>query len=249
MTMKIIKILSILLLVFFIGSFIAIKSFSSDPPTEIKGADADQMAHAMMDALNHEAWDSIAFVSFSFMGGHDYFWNKKDNEVVVKWKDISVQMDLESLEAKVVKDGQILEGKKKDKFKQKAWSFWCNDSFWFYAPFKVFDKGVERSVVDMEDGNKGLMVHYASGGVTPGDKYMWILDEHNLPTGWKMWVKIIPVKGIYTSWENYIELSSGAKVASLHENGKLTMELTNIKEGKSYADIGLNIEDLRTIRK
>lgn len=215
---------------------------SQDLPPLIKEADADEMAHKMLKALNKEAWDSLAFVSFSFRDAHDYYWDKQNNIVLVSWKNNKVTLDLNSLEGGVIVDGARVEGDKAEKLRQKAWSFWCNDSFWFYAPFKVFDKGVKRSVVQMEDGNQGLMVSYESGGVTPGDKYMWILDENYLPTGWKMWVKIIPIKGVYTSWEKYVTLEGGAKVASFHKNGQLTLGITKIKSGDKPVDIGWDKE-------
>ena len=71
----------------------------------------------------------------------------------------------------MIKDEQL------DVLRGKAYSFFCNDSFWMIAPFKAFDEGVTRTIVMSKEGNQNLLVSYASGGVTPGDSYLWILDK------------------------------------------------------------------------
>ena len=76
---------------------------------------------------------------------------------------------------------------------QTAQHFFNNDSFWLVAPYKVFEQGVERRIVDY-DGKKPLLVTYTSGGSTPGDSYLWILDENGFPTSYKMWVSLIPLE-------------------------------------------------------
>jgi hypothetical protein len=53
--------------------------------------------------------------------------------------------------------------------------------------FKLRDPGTSRSIV-MQDEKEALMVTYTSGS-TPGDSYVWILDE-NIPA-WRMWVSIV----------------------------------------------------------
>jgi hypothetical protein len=49
------------------------------------------------------------------------------------------------------------------------------------------DEGTTRSLVKNEDKTNGLLVSYASGGVTPGDAYLWKLDANGLPQSYKMW--------------------------------------------------------------
>ena len=92
---------------------------------------------------------------------------------------------------------------KKDQLLEKAWKQFANDSFWLVAPFKIFDPGTERLLVDLEDNKKGLLVTYTSGGVTPGDSYLWILNENNIPIAYKMWVNIIPVGGVEFKWTDW----------------------------------------------
>ena len=111
-----------------------------------------------------------------------------------------------------------------------AIDFFNNDSFWLAAPFKAFDPGTERSIVNLKDGRKGLMVTYTSGGTTPGDTYVWILDENDRPTAIKMWVQILPLGGMEFTWENILTLPSGALIAQDHLlYGGMNVNLTNVK--------------------
>jgi hypothetical protein len=82
------------------------------------------------------------------------------------------------------------------------------------APYKVRDPGTERKVVNTKMG-KGLLVTYTSGGVTPGDSYLWILDQNNRPVKWKMWVSIIPLGGLEFTWEDW-QKHEGAWFAPTH---------------------------------
>jgi len=237
--MKFLKWLGIVLAILLAAGFAFVKSTSQDVPKDLANEDPELYISKMYEALNKPAWDSLAYTSWTFMGNHHFFWNKRDNKVVVKWKEEEILMDLNTQKAIDLNNSATAATEKQQ---SKAWNFWCNDSFWFCAPFKVKDPGTSQSIVQMEDGNKGLMITYNSGGVTPGDKYMWILDEQNMPSGWKMWVKIIPMKGMYTSWEDYVTLAGGAKVASKHGNGKFTLNITNIKSGFKAEDIGYTDE-------
>ena len=137
-------------------------------------------------------------------------------------------------------DGEQVEGKKSDKLIQKAWSFFANDSFWLNAPSKVFDEGTERRLVKLDDGSEALLITYKSGGVTPGDSYLWIVDENGLPTSWKMWVKVVPIGGLSTSWQDWTTTETGAKIALNHQfNDKIGVAITNLKTSKDLIAFGL----------
>ena len=99
----------------------------------------------------------------------------------------------------------------------------------------------------MPDGTEGLMVSYSSGGVTPGDAYLWILDENNLPKSWKMWVSIIPVGGMEFSWDQWTTLTTGAKVATLHESSFLNLDISDLKGAVNQEDLGLDEDPFRAL--
>jgi len=138
------------------------------------------------------------------------------------------------------KNGQALAGDEAQDIIRKAWEFWCNDSFWLNAPAKIFDAGVKRSVVELEDGKQGLMATYTSGGITPGDSYLWKLDDNGLPTGYKMWVNIIPIGGVEFSWEKWNTLPTGAQISTFHDGGMLNLDISNLNAGNSIAALGLS---------
>jgi len=146
----------------------------------------------------------------------------------VQWDDITIKLDHDNASG-VLLEPTTQDVEKTDNLIKKSWDYFNNDSFWLSAPFKVFDNGTERSIVTLEDGRKGLMVTYVSGGTTPGDSYVWILGDDYKPVAIKMWVSIIPIGGIEFTWENYTQLSSGAWIAQDHWlYSKINIDITNI---------------------
>jgi len=240
--MKILKGLLILLLILVVAGFIAVKYFSEDKPQGKDGAEADALANSMMIALNKPAFDSIPLLGFTFFRGKNhYLWDKKRERAIISWGENKVVIDLKSQEfASFVNDSKV-EGDAAQKLKDKAWAIWCNDSFWLMAPYKVFDPGTKRSVVQTEGGKTGLLIDYSSGGVTPGDSYLWILDENNRPTAWKMWTSIIPVKGIGSTWEDWTDIN-GAIISLKHKIAGKEAKLQNVKAGNSYKDFGYDTD-------
>lgn len=222
------------------AGFIAVKYFSEDKPVGKKGVEADKVAELMLQKLNKEAFDRINYINFEFFGGgHKYIWDKVNNTAVISWGENKVVLNLDSQEGVVYKNGGVVNGDEAEKLKQKAWSFWCNDSFWLIAPFKIFDSGTERSLVEVDQGVHGLMIDYISGGVTPGDSYLWILDDNYQPTGFKMWTQIIPVKGMYVDWINW-EDYNGAKLCLSHTMAGKLRSMENVRVGSSLSEIGYN---------
>lgn len=238
--MKILKILLIIILVIGLSAFAAIKYFSVDQPEGKSGTKADRVAERMLDKLNKDAFDKIPFINFEFFGGtHKYVWDKKNNNAVIRWDDYKVVLNLDTQEGVVYKNDTILKGQKANELKDKAWSYWCNDSFWLIAPFKVFDSGTERSLVDVEEGAHGLLVKYTSGGVTPGDSYLWTLDDNYRPTGYQMWTQILPVQGMYIDWEQWSDYM-GAKLCLTHTIVGVKRSMKNVRVGNTLQEIGVN---------
>ncbi len=235
---KVLKIMGYIILALVVLVVGAIFFMSEKEPVGTNPAEADALAKKMLIATNHEAWDSTRFVSWEFMGVHNYLWDKKENVVQVNWGENEVVLNTKTMDAKVTVAGVAVEGDKKEKLKNKAWGFFCNDSFWLNPISKAFDPGTERSLVTLKDGRKGLKVKYTGGGVTPGDSYVWILDENNKPIAWKMWVKIIPIGGIENTWEGWKELSTGALVSTVHKNF-IPMELKNVKGAMTLEEMGV----------
>lgn len=210
-------------------------------PEKIESADAEAKAQMMLSAINKAAWDTLPYISWTFAGRNDYIWDRVRNDAIVKSGDVIVHLDPDEVTGRAFLNEVELEGEEANKAVQAAWSNWCNDMFWLSAPYKIKDKGVELSIAKDADGKEGLLASYTSGGVTPGDSYLWFLDETGLPTGYKMWVGIIPLGGVYTSWEDWKTLEGGAKIATMHQGSvdALKIPITNLKAGDSWSDLGL----------
>ncbi len=225
-----------LVLVVFIVGLIANES----KPTGTPSPEADALAQKMMNAVNSTAWDTTDVIQWTFKSMHDFIWDKPRNLVQVSWEDVKVLLNTKTISGKAFRNGEELADDEARELIQKAWGYFCNDSFWLNAPIKAFDEGTTRSLVTLEDGREGLMVAYSSGGVTPGDAYVWILDENGLPTSYKMWVSIIPIGGMEFTWEAWETMSTGAKIATLHKSKILELDITNLKTGENWSEFGLD---------
>ncbi len=239
--MKILKgiLLAIALLILLVIAYLRI-AVHEPAPTEVVEAGAELYAQQMLDAVNIKAWDTLPIVQWTFREQNHYLWDKINNNALIRWDDYIVHLDMDAVDGAAFKNDIKLEGKAKEKAIKKAWALWCNDSFWLAAPFKIRDLGTKRYFAKDKDGKSGLLIRYESGGVTPGDQYLWFLDQNGLPTGYKMWVSIIPIGGVYTTWEDWTTLPGGAKLAATHKGniGGLVLHLSNIKGGDSWQQFG-----------
>lgn len=213
------------------------------------GPDAEALAEKMLNAIGHQAWEKIPFVAWSFRDAHHYVWDKKNHVSSVKWDDYVAVIYLNTITGRATKGGVELSGTQLNEAVQTAWAFWCNDSFWLNAPAKVRDAGTTRKIVTGDDGSEQLLIQYESGGVTPGDAYLWKLDENYLPTSYKMWVSIIPVGGAEATWEDWVE-KEGAMISTRHEMGPMEIAITNLKTGKGLGEFDLEVDyfDVSVVR-
>lgn len=198
--------------------------------------EADELAKQMLLAVNDSAWQQTKAISWNFRGARKHIWDKDRNYHLATWGDYVVWMDLATQKGIAEKEGVRLTGEDLEEALALSWKRWCNDAFWLNPITKIFDEGTTRSIVTVA-GQKGLMVSYSSGGVTPGDAYVWLLDEQNRPIAWKLWVSLIPIGGIQTSWDGWQQLPTGAWVSTQHDVGPLSLLLTDIKADTSLTAI------------
>jgi len=239
---KVLKVIGIILLVGIIGITVAGYFMSQPEPEAMPTPEADQLAEKMLTAMNKPAWDSTVWLKWNFAGQNQYIWNKRDHFARVTMGDDVAFLSTKTQKGKAFSAGAEVTGAGADKIIEAGWANFCNDSWWLNAPMKAFDAGTARSIVTLEDGRKGLKVEYNAGGVTPGDSYVWILDENNRPTSYLMWVKIIPVGGVESTWEQYETISTGAPIARLHKMG-IDLVISDVAGGMDYSDVGLT-EDI-----
>lgn len=215
MIKSILKFLGIGLITLLIIGFLTYLFIDESLPDGVKGQEAEQLADEMLSALNNQAFDSLNMIKFTYPGEHSYEWNREDNKVRVRWDENDIFLDLNQSP----EDFSVLE--------YQAYEYFLNDSFWLIAPFKVRDEGVIRSTVDVEDG-RGLLVTYTTGGVTPGDSYLWIIDERGFPKAWKLWTSNVPIGGLRTSWGGWVE-RGGAWFSTFHASKLIDLEITDLE--------------------
>ncbi|WP_299229460.1 hypothetical protein [uncultured Psychroserpens sp.] len=204
--------------------------YNEDLPIGVQGQAADNLVIKMLDALDHDAYKATDYIEFTFKKRHHYKWYKSENICEIYWKNIKVNLDLNNHDkSQVFIDNTIYNNTDAHGYIRKAEHFFNNDTFWLVAPYKVFDDGVNRSIVKTKDNNDALLVTYTSGGTTPGDSYLWHLDENGKPTSFQMWVDILPIKGLEASWEDWTTTKTGAILPTFHKLLVLGLEIDNIK--------------------
>jgi hypothetical protein len=232
---KIFKISAFIILILTIVLAVFLYVTSKPLPKGETGSKAEILTDKIQKAINQKAWDSTAAVSFTFMGSHYYLWDKTNNLVQVKWGDKKVIYNNKTLEGIAYDNNNILADDAKNDAISTGNKYFNNDSFWLIAPFKLRDSGTTRAIV-MQDNKEALLVTYNTGGSTPGDSYLWLVDENYIPTAWRMWVGIIPMGGVETSWEDWTVFPNGVKIATRHK-ALFDLKLENSKIGQSIEEI------------
>jgi hypothetical protein len=220
---KILKIIGLLITVTMVAIILYCFAKNESLPSGTPGKEADELAEKMMLSINKKAFDNTEILKWSFRGKHHYEWKKQEGLVNVSWENASVTVNLNDYSKSIGESPKLIET---------AIKFFNNDSFWLIAPYKVFDQGVERSIVKI-DGKDALLVKYTSGGTTPGDSYLWILDENYTPVYFKMWTQIIPIGGISATWNDLITTDSGIKLPKSHTLSIFGYKI-NMGEVKAY---------------
>lgn len=230
MLKKLFKLLGILIILAFISYGVLYYLYNKPIPTGESGPEADALAYRMLDALNYKNFNNTKILEWSFRGDHHYKWDKEKEIVTVTWDNTIVHLDLITPQSSIAEVNNVKTNYEETQVLiEKAQNYFNNDSFWLVAPFKAFDRGTERYLVDMEDGSEALLVTYTQGGDTPGDSYLWIIEPSGRPKSFKLWTKIIPIGGVEASWEEWIETESGVILPTLHKLGPFSISMGDVK--------------------
>jgi hypothetical protein len=208
----------------------------SEPrPVGRAGKEADDLARAMMQRVDVEAWERTKAVTWNFGGRRTHLWDRERNYDLYRKGEREVLLRIWDKTGIARDNGQSIAGEDAEKALREAWEAWVNDSFWLNAPAKCFDEGTQRSIV-RDGGGEHLLVAYTIGGVTPGDAYLWTMAD-GPPTSWKMWTQVIPIGGVKVTWERWRQLPTGAWIATLHELATWTLELTDVRGAATLAQL------------
>lgn len=239
--MRVLKILGVILLLGILALAVFAYSLHEPLPHGTPGPEADALARSMEAAVHKDAWDRTNVVRWSFFDEHHYVWDKQQGLVQIEWGESRALFRTADQSGRVWSKGAEQTGDDRDQALKTAYAYWINDSYWLNPVVKLFDQGAERALVKLDDGRDALLVTYTSGGVTPGDSYLWIPGPDGLPEAWRMWVRIIPIGGIETTWEGWVDLSTGAKISTQHSAAGHRMTfITDLAGGQSLEALGLD---------
>ena len=216
-----------------LGLWTLIQVLSKPLPKGESGPAADELARAIERSVDKDAWARTGAVKWTFAGRNRHLWDRQRAFDRVIFGDAYVLCDLNKRTGIAFQKHKRVTGAAEKKLVDKAYAHWINDSFWLNPLVKLFDDGVTRSVVSSYPGQTGtspaLLISYNGGGLTPGDSYLWMLPQspstEQRPSGWRMWVSIIPIKGIENSWDGWTQLATGAWVATRHQVAGMSFKL------------------------
>jgi hypothetical protein len=211
------------IILFVIGFTVIYFVFTRSMPDGVEGAKAEALTNKMLRALNHAEYKKLKTISWTYRDQNHYKWNKQDRNVLVSLPDVEVLLDFETDAHQVLRSGVS------DSVAiSQAISNFYNDSFWLAAPFKIKEKGTTRKYVETKDG-PGILVTYASGGVTPGDSYLWVLDENYRPKYWRIWTSNVRIPGLKFEWSNWQQIN-GVWFATSHPGpGPVSIDITDLE--------------------
>lgn len=217
----------------------ALWALSQPRPLATPGPEAEALVDAMLDGVGAEAWARTGAVAWTFAGRNQHLWDRQRSLARVRWDDADVLVDLTAVDGRAWRGGDEVFGDERRGLVERAHAAWVNDAFWLAAPFKARDDGTERGFVERDQ----VLVSYTSGGLTPGDAYLWHLSPDGKPHAWQLWVSIIPVGGLKVGWSGWMQLSTGAWIATEHSVGSFSTEMLTDVRGAATVEALTGGED------
>jgi hypothetical protein len=207
-------------------------------PKSAPSPEADALAHQLEDAVGLQGFKKIGVIKWDYAHRHKILWDKQRGLVRVTVDDWVTLQRTSDFMGKAFEHGiEVTDPERKAKLLELGKRWFINDGYWLYPWQGLFDAGVTRSVVTTPEGRPGLLIEYASGGVTPGDAYLWIFDESGRPEAWKMWVSVLPIGGLRFSWEGYVATPTGAWISTEHKVWKIAFEASDLETADDVAKI------------
>jgi hypothetical protein len=235
---KILKILGALVGLIVIALVAMMFLLRHPKPTPAPGPAGDELARRVAASVNADAWNRISIIRFTLAGNRHFLWDKAHGFVRVRLKDDEVLLDLMKLDGRAFHAGVEQSGDAKKRLLDRAYKFFCNDSFWLNPLAKLFDDGTSRTALTV-DGKPALLISYASGGVTPGDSYLWLLDDNAHPRAWRIYAQVLKlVPGVEMTWDDWTRIGDGAEVSTGHHAIGLHLQsVTNLAGASRVEDL------------
>jgi hypothetical protein len=183
-----------------VAIFIGLIAFYSESSTKvIPKEDVEVISNKMYAALNVAAWTNMQDTLHWQRDSVITHWHRSSNKVIVQLPDTTMEMD--SNESILASEGNLSQKVAKER--------WNEDQNNLFSHYKIFDKGVHRSVVPMEKGHIGLLVEDING-----ERILWSLNNEYLPESAKQLTPNKVPRSI--SWQDWKTLPNGMKIATKH---------------------------------
>jgi hypothetical protein len=164
-----------------------------------------------------------------FRGKNAWLWDRAKGRARLRAGDREILFRTHDRTGVAFEDGRPLSGEALDDALAGAWKAFCNDTFWLNPLVKLFDDGTRRAL-RADGGRPRPAGQYGSGGVTPGDAYLWhgarrppdrLADVGADPPGRRR------PHGV----EGWQTLETGAVVSTLHKGAIADLALTEVAGG------------------
>lgn len=207
---------------------------SDEPrPEGHAGAAAEGLARRLEASVVLDAWEQTGAVRWTFAGEHEHLWDRERDVARVRWDDVDVLLHEGSASGRAYQSGVEVQGDDARSLLERGNAAWINDSFWLNPIAKLRDEGVTRSEID-----GALLVAYSSGGLTPGDAYLWFLGDDGTPVRFRLWVSILPIGGVDATWEGWVTLATGARISTRHRGPLgMVLELTDVEGAATLEEL------------
>jgi hypothetical protein len=120
-------------------------------------------------------------------------------------------INVKTQEGEVLKDGvKISNPDSLNKYLERAYRAWINDSYWIVMPFKLKDTGVTLKYLGEDTTQAGdeaykIQLTFEKVGVTPQNKYhVWVDKDRKLVTQWAFFREYtMDEPNFITPWGDY----------------------------------------------
>lgn len=211
-----------------------------DRPHGESGARAEALRSSIERAAGVAQFQKLAAIEFRF-GPADrrHLRDLRRRLVQVQWteaegRQLRVQYAEQSLLGRAWENGAELDDEQqRNEAILKAYRFHTNDFFWLNPWAQMRADGLRCEYV----GERALALHYESGGVTPGDSYLIIVDGDGLPRRWQMWVQVMPTPGAEFRIEGWQEFG-GVRFATRHVGAARSVTLDQLVVHTAFPPAG-----------
>ncbi len=209
------------------GLLLVFAQCSSFPKGE-PGEAAEKMTQRMLAAADFEKWKATSAVSFVFREDDRVFWDKKRRLIEVQFKKNLVQF------SEVSGKSLCFEGERRlfdecGELTAAAVKRFYNHTYWLNPAFHIDTPNAVRAIAETDK----LLVSFKSGGSTPGDTYLFTVDNEGKLSEMRMWVSTLPLKGARATFSNYQTSATGVRIALDHKVASLAS--VNLSELQMYA--------------